>query len=207
MSPEASTWYDRAVTLGSFLLGFLYYGVAFACLAAFASKKASEGGIADAIRSFARALLRRRTDLPERARAAAVWLGFAVFLGVFGLGRQLNLQAAITDRMQSQAIIDGWYEERSAVQAETIAVAIGAGLVVLLALGFLLRKRLVEAGVPLVGSAALAVLLAVRTVSHHGADAILGASVLGLKVAHALELGALAAIGLFALVVARGRAR
>lgn len=191
------------MTVGSFLVGFLYYGAAFLCLLAFASKKKSAGGIRDALVSFARALRHRLFQMPELARAAAPWLGLALFLVPFGLCRQLNLQVLLTDRYQSVAIIEGWYGRRAEEQLQAAEGVAIAGLVALILLGLLLRRRLRDVGPAVLATVTLVTLLGIRTISHHGIDAALGAAWHGLPVAHLMELAGLGAIGGSALLSVR----
>lgn len=191
------------MTLGSFIVGFLYYGAAFLCLVAFAGKKRSAGGIGSALSSFARALRHRLLDMPELARAAAPWLMLSLFLFAFGFCRQLNLQVAVTDRFQSIAIIEGWYEERSARQLAAAAAVAASGLVSLLLLGVLLRRRLRDVGLAVLGTVSIVTLISVRTISHHGLDVALGVGWHGIPLAHVLELAGLGTIGAAAALSAR----
>jgi hypothetical protein len=192
-------------------LGLAYYAVAFLCLSAFKSKKRSTGvrGAREylrAIRTFLRALIERRTRLPELARAAAPWLALTACMLVLGAIRQLNLQVMLTERIQSEAYVSGWYAERGGPQLRFIAGIGIAGAVLLSGCLILLRKRLADVGMAIAAFSVLPVLLLVRATSHHDVDLILMTPVIGMPPAYWIEMLALALIAAGALLSIR-RAR
>ena len=127
-------------------------------------------------------------------RKQRAWLYLFAAVSILGVVRQFNLQVLLTESMQSEAHSGGWYEDRRERQLYfLVAIAIAAALLLSLLL-WLVRKRLSDAGLAVLGIVLLAALLIVRATSHHYVDMVLMMPALGLRPAYLLELVGLAMI-------------
>lgn len=138
-------------------------------------------------------------DAPgERRREARVWRSVAIALGLLGLNKQMDLQSLLTDIGRLVARQQGWYSQRRAVQAWlVIGALVGAG-----ALGCWLgwrHARFWKSHKLLVtGSLLLLAFVAVRAMSFHHADVMLGRRLFGFKASWVLELAGILLISLAA---------
>ncbi|MFV0475768.1 MAG: isopropylmalate isomerase [Pikeienuella sp.] len=141
-----------------------------------------------------RAALRGR-DRAERLFWIACCAGF-LFLGV---NKQLDLQSLLTAIGRCVAQIQGWYEDRRAVQAEFILVILAACGALFAVFAWALRKSLRRNWLALLGAAMIAGFILVRAVGFHHVDAALGLRFGGWRLNWILELGGIAIFSLGAL--------
>ncbi len=125
--------------------------------------------------------------------ADAIWYVAAILLGVMAANTVLHADVFLTHLGRSLSKLEGWYGERRLVQYALVVVF---ALLALWAVGWL-RIAFTASDVPSEpvawGLIALLILLAVRTVSAHGTDAILNLRLVGVSFGRLLEF---AGIGL-----------
>lgn len=127
----------------------------------------------------------QRPGEPWRER---LWWGVAIGLALLCVNKQLDLQSLLTDIGRVIAREQGWYEQRRDFQKWAVAgVALGAAA---LGLGFIWRFRRFWLGHKLlmVGVFFLLTFIAVRMVSFHHVDEVLGLRAGGMKMNWLLEL-------------------
>ena len=136
----------------------------------------------------------------EAQGSGTFWWLAATVLCVLGANVMLQGDVFVTQASRSLARLQGWYGQRRELQC------LALGLVALAVLGFgHFFSRRVESDAPAnthavgAGLLALLVLLAVRTVSAHGTDAVVNVRYLGLSLGRFFELTALAWVMLGAL--------
>ncbi len=123
-----------------------------------------------------------------------VWYMTALLLCLLAINTMLHADVFVTHVLRGLAKIEGWYGVRRPLQylAEFVVALF------LLFLAGRLRRELtagpVESESVAFGLALLLLLLAVRTVSAHGTDAIINLHLAGVSVGRWLELGGLALI-------------
>lgn len=150
-----------------------------------------------------RVLARRSSDGRWEPR---LWALFAVVLLALGINKQLDLQSAFTEMMRVVAREQGWYEARRQYQYAFIgAVAVLAAVVgtALIAAVWRLGRALKLAAVGLVFVLAF---VAVRAMSFHHVDALIGTRVLNVRVNWMFEIGGIAVVIAGAVLGLRGRA-
>ena len=149
-----------------------------------------------------RVLARRGSDARWEPR---LWGLFALFLLALGINKQLDLQSAFTEVMRVVAREQGWYEARRQYQYAFIgAVAVLAAFAgtALIAAAWRLGRALKLATVGLVFVLAF---VAVRAMSFHHVDALIGTRVLNVRVNWMFEIGGIAAVIAGAVLGLRGR--
>lgn len=110
-----------------------------------------------------------------RPRDVGIWVIFALLLLVLGVNKQLDLQSALTATGRCLAQIQGWYDQRRAVQ-----LAFFMTLFLICALGmaftlYRLRRRLRRFGLALLGLSVLIAFAALRAASFLHVDAFMNA--------------------------------
>ena len=133
--------------------------------------------------------------IAKRERDAhRVWHGAALLLCLMAINTLLRGDIFVTHLLRGLARIEGWYSARRPLQylAEFVVALF------LLFLAARLRRELtagpVQSESVAVGLVVLLLLLALRTVSAHGTDAIINLYLAGVSVGRWLELGGLALI-------------
>jgi hypothetical protein len=123
-----------------------------------------------------------------------VWYMTALLLSLLAINTLLRADVFVTHGLRGLARVEGWYGVRRPLQylAEFVVA------LVLLFLAGRLRRELtagpVQSESVAFGLALLLLLLAVRTVSAHGTDAIMNFYLAGVSVGRWLELGGIALI-------------
>lgn len=134
-----------------------------------------------------------------------VWYGIAILLSLMAINTLLHADVFITHLLRGLAKIEGWYGARRPLQylAEFVVALF------LLFLAGRLRRELtagtVQSEALVVGLVVLLLLLALRTVSAHGTDAIINLRLAGVSLGRWLEFGGLALILQGALYCLRRR--
>lgn len=138
----------------------------------------------------AAAAMAARGRFPDRTapRERAFWSMAAVLLVLLGINKQLDLQSFITAAGRCDALAQGWYEDRRAIQQMFILVVIGVGTAGLIAIGLLLRGTLARTGIALLGLGFVTVFVVTRAASFHHMDALINIWVGGVRINWALEL-------------------
>jgi hypothetical protein len=148
------------------------------------------GALAIALLGRKRLLLR----LPERARLSAMWWGFATVLLLLGINKQLDLQTAITEVGRMAARDLDLMSVRRTLQVYFIGVIMLIGLWILRAVVLLARGNVRRVWPALVGTVFILVFVAVRALSFHHIDSLLGADFGGFRMNWVLELGGIGLI-------------
>ncbi len=116
-------------------------------------------------------------------------LSIAALMALLAINKQLDLQSLFTELARDLLKARGWYERRRELQLIFIAsISIGS-VASLILLVWVLRRRVREAGLALLGLAFLSGFVLVRAASFHTVDHGLGESLGGLKLNWLLELG------------------
>lgn len=144
----------------------------------------------------------READRPETRRSALVWAGLALVLASLSFFTITEIGQILVEDVRQEARSEGWYMARRPMQARVI---LGILVAAVLGYGALLvrlrskRRRYLPA---VTASAYLLALNAVRLVSLHQVDAILGKHIGWLTVGAVLQL---IGLGITAGALYRGR--
>ncbi|WP_424984348.1 hypothetical protein [Microbulbifer sp. S227A] len=133
--------------------------------------------------------------------------GLALLLVLLMANKQLDLQSALTAGARCLAQLQGWYEDRRAVQAGFIVIlllyCLGFGLLIV----WTMWRHLGQVWLMLLGLIFLLAFIAVRAVGFHHFDALINAQFSNVRMNWILELGGLAMISANALWMIRARKR
>jgi hypothetical protein len=124
----------------------------------------------------------------------SVWWLFTLALVALGINKQLDLQSALTEIGRILAREQGWYEDRRLIQAEFISLVGLLGLASITVLIWITRRMPAATRVAVTGGAALAVFVAVRAVSFHQFDRLIGRRPLGMRLNWVFEIGGISII-------------
>ncbi len=119
----------------------------------------------------------------------SIWCGAALLMCLLGANTVLQGDVFATQLFRALSRLQGWYGHRREFQY----AAIGLIALIALSLGFWIFQRFetyaqIHSGSVSAGLIALLLLLAVRTVSAHGTDAVMNSRYLGLSVGRLFEL-------------------
>jgi hypothetical protein len=143
------------------------------------------------------ALLGRKRLLlrvPERARLSAMWRGFSIVLLLLGINKQLDLQSAITEIGRMVARDLDLISVRRTLQVYFIGIILLIGVWILRSVALLARGNVRRLWPALVGTVFLLVFVAIRALSFHHIDYMLGGNLGGFRLNWAVELGGIALI-------------
>ena len=133
-------------------------------------------------------------DQPHAARERVFWAVIGMILTFLAINKQLDLQSAMTALGRCLAQLQGWYDERQAVQRRFIQwLAIGAISVALFAAWFL-RHSLRRNGLAVLGFAFLLGFVVIRAVGFHDVDQLIGTRLRSVRLNWVLELSGLVLI-------------
>ncbi|MDU9003915.1 isopropylmalate isomerase [Sedimentitalea todarodis] len=125
--------------------------------------------------------------------------GLAVLLALLMVNKQLDLQSALTAAARCLSQLQGWYEDRRAIQIGFILVlllyCLGFGLFVV----WIMRRHLGQIWLMLLGLILLLAFIAVRAVGFHHFDAFISSQISNVRMNWVLELGGLAMIAVNAI--------
>lgn len=131
---------------------------------------------------------------PGASRERLFWAGVCVLMAFLGVNKELDLQTLMTVIGRCHAQINGWYDDRQAVQRGFIrALALGAFL---LALGitWFLRASLRRNILAVLGLTFVLGFVVIRAVGFHDVDHLISAEVMSMRVNWILELSGLVLI-------------
>jgi sterol desaturase/sphingolipid hydroxylase (fatty acid hydroxylase superfamily) len=112
--------------------------------------------------------------LAQDGRERFFWTVIAFMMLFLGLNKQLDLQTMFTAAARCFSQIQGWYENRRAVQLSfIIALLIGSALFLATAL-WLMRGRLRRNCLAILGLVIVTAFVAVRAVGFHHVDTLIG---------------------------------
>lgn len=136
---------------------------------------------------------------PGAARERMFWGGVCVLMAFLGVNKELDLQTLMTVIGRCHAQINGWYDDRQAVQRGFIrALALGA-LLFALGTAWFLRASLRRNILAVLGLAFVLGFVVIRAVGFHDVDHLISAEVMSIRVNWILELSGLVLILLSAL--------
>lgn len=178
---------------------FAYFSSAYLCLRAFMAQKAGPPRpYLPSIFALLRVIRKHFPTVPAPAERAAFWLVMSAVMAALGLNKQLDLQSLLTEIGRSLARSQGWYQMRNQVQyAFILAIVLGA-LAVMLALLLLLRRRLSEYRIALLGLAFLLAFIVIRAASFHHVDRLIKLEFGPLRANFLLEFPGILIVGLSA---------
>jgi hypothetical protein len=129
---------------------------------------------------------RRIVGLPRGSRE--IWALVAVLMLVLCINKQLDLQSLLTEVGRVVARRSGWYADRHAAQVRFIEVILVAAAAAALVSGVLFR-RFWRANVLLgLGLALLVTFVAIRAISFHHVDLLIGTTIAGVRMNWLVEL-------------------
>ena len=129
-------------------------------------------------------------DLHERR----AWRFIAIlFLGL-GINKQLDLQTALTEAGRVVAHLQGWYEERQAVQVAFVVVVAVTCLVMAISLLFWMRHAPAPTWLALIGTSLVLGFVLIRAASFHHIDRFIGQRILGLRWNWIIEVGGISLV-------------
>lgn len=176
-----------------------YLVAAFLCFRVYRrlppSKYRGIEGVIAALTPLLLALTGRRrllSQVPERVRMAALWLGLAIALLFLGINKQLDLQTVPTEIGRMMARAEGWYAVRRIVQVIFIAGVVLTGIWIFRAVLQLARGSRGRVRPVLAGTVFILCFVAIRASSFHHIDILLGMRFSGAKLNWIIELGGIA---------------
>ncbi|MEY8828037.1 isopropylmalate isomerase [Sedimentitalea sp. XS_ASV28] len=121
--------------------------------------------------------------------------GLTLLLALLMVNKQLDLQSALTAGARCLAQLQGWYEDRRAVQVGFILVlllyCLGFGIFLI----WIMWGHLGQIWLMVLGLIFLLAFIAVRAVGFHHFDALISAQISNVRMNWILELGGLIMIG------------
>lgn len=136
----------------------------------------------------------RRHRLLLSANERVIWRLLMVLMIALGVNKQLDLQSALTELARLHAHEHGWYGNRRQWQQAFIASVPILGVTALAALIVLAWSAPAQTLWTCSGAAGLLVFVAIRAISFHHVDEILGLRLAGLRLNWIIEMGSLAVI-------------
>jgi hypothetical protein len=181
--------------VGRILVATAYLATAWICTLAYKTQKQGpDRPLRQTVPALLRVLRKHWPHPPAPARRAAIWIGTATAMLVLAAATLLDLQGRVAELGRAMARSDGWYAQRQTLQAAAVLLILAAAGVIGLAARRLLAGHLREfAGLTTAGTF-LATFILVRMISLHAVDDVMRASVLGVRLEWALELGGVTAI-------------
>lgn len=134
------------------------------------------------------------------------WSGLAVIMLIMGMNKQLDLQCLFIAVVKKMALAQGWYSQRGIFQICFVAFVAVFGLILLIWLGWKLKRLWRQYGLALFGILLLITFVAIRAAPvHHVARNPSWRSVMG-PINSALELTGIGLVGISALMgIIRGK--
>lgn len=124
----------------------------------------------------------------ERNAYLRFWWFMIVLLTFLGVNKQMDLQTFFAAVARCIAIKDGWYADRQGVQISFILLVIAGACFGMLSIFLYFRKSLSLVRMAAIGLLFLIAFVAIRAVSIHHIDRIIGSHILGLRINGLLEL-------------------
>jgi hypothetical protein len=147
------------------------------------------------------------TGGPWKLTGRKFWWFMTGLLLCMGINKQLDLQTWFTLTGKAMAKSEGWYERRRIFQGLFIAAISLGGIAATAAVLCILRTRLKEFGLAIIGIIFLGCFIVVRAASFHHVDQLLLSRIGGLRINWILEVGGIIWVGLAAwLAIKRNRA-
>ena len=147
-------------------------------------------------------LLTARRSLEPR-----FWVILGLVMLALAVNKQLDLQSALTAMGRCISQMQGWYEERRAVQRRVIIGLIAAAVALMLLMLWAMRRNLGRVSLAIVGTAFVLGFVAVRAAGFHHVDTLINTTVGSARMNWVLELTGIVLILLNALWrLARDRA-
>ena len=142
-----------------------------------------------------------------RMRDGKFWLWLCFLLVCLGINKQFDFQSLLTAIGRCVSQMQGWYEDRRAVQFFFI-LALGTFCAALLVYTLLrMARRLHRIGIAVLGFGLLLSFVAIRAVSFTHFDAFIGTDFAGIRMNWILEIGGITLVLLNAMTAIRGRRR
>lgn len=136
---------------------------------------------------------------PGASRERLFWGGVCVLMAFLGVNKELDLQTLMTVIGRCHAKLNGWYNERQALQRGFIlALALGAFLFAL-GTAWFLRASLRRNILAVLGLAFVLGFVVIRAVGFHDVDHLISTEVMSIRVNWILELSGLVLILMNAL--------
>ena len=133
-----------------------------------------------------------------------VWLAIAAALVVLGVGKALNLEENLLDRVRSAAVREHWYDWHKAVQLAWLLLLAATAAAGFGALVPRLKSISANGRIAIVATGLLVATIAIRCASIHVVDEWVTVPVAGLRLGWWIEAAALIVIG-FAAGASRDR--
>ena len=127
------------------------------------------------------------SEVQDQGLLRKVWSATAVLLLLLAANKQLNVQSGLLQTIRRKSQEQGWYQDRRSYQVWLIGATLLLGVLLTIALIWLLRRVLRRAILVLLGAASLGVFVTVRSMSFHDVDRLLAFDA-GVSLNSALEL-------------------
>lgn len=125
---------------------------------------------------------------PEtRRRERGFWIIVGILMMLLAVNKQLDLQSALTATGRCLAKMQGWYEDRRAVQKDFLFALAALSAVFLVAILALLRGSWSRTGLAVIGLVFVCGFVMMRAVGFHHFDKMLGVPVMGIRANGILE--------------------
>lgn len=139
----------------------------------------------------------RATRRPRRPLGSPVWLGLAILFAALGVAKPFALQAMLTESMRKRAVEGDWYAMRREYQFAFILVAGSLAAIGAVALVWLAARKTSWRNLSALAPVVLLLgFLGVRATSLHDIDAVLYATVAGVRWNTVIELTILGLVAL-----------
>ncbi|WP_170476728.1 isopropylmalate isomerase [Ruegeria arenilitoris] len=131
------------------------------------------------------------------------WATLGIVLFALMINKQLDLQSALTAGGRCLSQMQGWYEERRAVQFIFIVAIVLTGFNIAIFSLWALRQHLRAVGLALIGLIILICFILIRAAGFHHFDEFLNTEIQSIRMNWILELTSIALIAINAIVIIR----
>jgi hypothetical protein len=125
--------------------------------------------------------LRLEVQDADDAKELRIWRSIAIAFLALGINKQLDLQTALTEMGRVVANLQGWYDQRQAVQVAFIVVVAITCLMAAIILVRWTRRAPVPTWSALLGSIMVIGYVLIRASSFHHIDRFIGQQILGFR--------------------------
>lgn len=136
---------------------------------------------------------------PGASRERLFWGGVCLLMAFLGVNKELDLQTLMTVIGRCHAQLNGWYDERQAVQRGFIRTMALSAFLLALGIIWFLRASLRRNILAVVGLAFVLGFVVIRAAGFHDVDKLISTEVMSIRVNWILELSGLVLILLNAL--------
>jgi hypothetical protein len=130
----------------------------------------------------------------EGTKELRCWRSMTAASFALGVSKQLDIPTVLTNAGRLIARLQGWYDQRRSAQIALVAVLAIMSLIAAIMLVRWVRNAPVSTWLALVASVMLVGYFAIRAVSFHSVDRLIGMRILGVSLNSILEIGGIGAV-------------